>query len=51
MYTEVIYETPKGKTYITGNNKVFIAGSKKGNLLKSLKHCNYLFLLKECQNN
>lgn len=44
METELIYKLPDRNINIIGNNKVHMAGTKKGNLFKSLKHGNYMFL-------
>ncbi len=44
METELIYKLPNRQINIIGNNKVYMAGTKKGNLFKTLKHGNYTFL-------
>ncbi|MGB6152647.1 MAG: hypothetical protein WBG48_11700 [Pricia sp.] len=44
METELIYKLSDRDINIIGNNKVHMAGTKRGNLFKSLKHGNYMFL-------
>jgi len=48
MEAELVYTMSGQKINIIGNNKVFMAGTKKGSLLKSLKHGNYIFLTILC---
>lgn len=44
METEIIYQIDGKEINITGTNKVYHAGTKKGNLFKSLKHGHYQLL-------
>ncbi len=48
METFLNYELPNQSIKVIGKNKVYMQGTKKGNLYKSLKHGNYLFLSKIC---
>jgi hypothetical protein len=49
METELVYKLSDRNMNIIGNNKVHMAGTKKGNLFKSLKHGNYIFLSVICE--
>lgn len=48
METELTYKLPDREINLTGTNKVYLGGTKKGNLYKSLKHGNYLFISAMC---
>ncbi len=49
METFINYELPEKSIRVIGKNKIYLQGTKKGNLYKSLKHGNYLFLNKFCR--
>ena len=49
METELIYQLDNKKIDITGENKVYLAGTKKGNLFKSLKDGHYQLLNYICK--
>ncbi|WP_394747727.1 hypothetical protein [Spongiimicrobium salis] len=51
MEVDLVYELPDRKIHLVGNNKVFVAGTKKGNLFKALKHGNYQFLASYCSDS
>lgn len=48
METFLNYELPDQSIKVVGKNKVYLHGTKKGNLYKSLKNGNYWFLSKFC---
>lgn len=49
METELQYQLDDQKVNITGKNKVYLAGTKTGNLYKSLKEGHYQFLKYLCE--
>ena len=49
METELVYQLDNEKIDITGENKIFLAGTKKGNLFKSIKDGHYQLLNKICK--
>jgi len=44
MEAELIYKLPNREINLLANNKVFIGGTKRGNVFKTLKHGNYRLL-------
>ncbi len=48
MEAELTYKLPDKEINIVGSNRVYLAGTKKGNLYKSLKHANFLFISAMC---
>ena len=44
MEAEIIYKIADREINLIANNKVFVAGTKKGNIFKTLKHGNYKLL-------
>lgn len=50
MSTDLIYDINGKKIKITGDNTVHLAGTKTGNLYKSLKSGNLIFLNINCDN-
>ena len=48
METELTYKLPNKKINLTGTNKVYLGGTKEGNLYKSLKHGNFMFISAMC---
>ena len=49
METELMYQMDNEKINITGENKLYLAGTKKGNLFKSLKDGHYRLLKDICK--
>lgn len=50
MEVELIYELPNKKIHIFADNKVYMSGTKKGNLFKCLKNAHYQFIQTICQS-
>ena len=48
LISDLIYETPSRRINVVGKNKVYISGTNRGNLYKSMKDCNYQFLKEYC---
>ncbi|MEM6892480.1 MAG: hypothetical protein AAF554_02240 [Bacteroidota bacterium] len=50
LYADLEYRTPTGVINVVGENKLFLAGTNKGNLPKALKSGHYKFLKKYCDS-
>ena len=49
METELMYQLDNEKIEVTGENKIYLAGTKKGNLFKTLKDGHYRLLKDICK--
>lgn len=51
MEAELTYKFADREINLTGTNKVYLGGTKEGNLYKSLKHGNYSFVAAICDES